>query len=596
MTTTSRTTESTLQGVAPPPVQASPDPVQSEAPAPRPRAGRWRPHGARRFRLLKAYRVTFQVIWSYVSLRLLARFFGREVLTQNLSERHLANARRVEQTILELQGLFIKVGQLISIMTNFLPEEFRKGLEGLQDQVPPRPYEDIEGRIREELGAPPEEVFAEFDREPLASASLGQVHRARLRTGEAVAVKVQHLDIDAIVRIDLKTIRRILGIVQWFVPIQGIDAYYSQIRQMIFAELDFDLEAKAIERIAANFTGDPMVVFPTVVRELSTHRVLVTSFVDGVKISDVAGIARLGIDRKALAERVLRAYCQMIFVDGNYHADPHPGNILARADGGIAFLDFGAVAELSPEMKQGITDFLEGVFARNTEQITRALRRMGFISRTGDSDVSERVIEYFHRRFQEEIQIDSLNLKDIKIDPQKGIENIADFRKLDISIRELTTTFRVPREWVLLERTILLLTGLCTHLDPEMNPMTIIRPYLQEFVFGKDRDFAELVLSGIKDTALRALSIPDDMQRFLSKAMKGELEVRFRGMRESAALLYALGHQVIYTLLGLGCATAAYLFDGREQAGPRDLALGAAGFFTFLLLGSMWSARRWRRR
>jgi len=546
--------------------------------------------------MVKAYWVTFQVIWSYVSLRLLARFFGREYLTHNLSERHLANAKRVEQTILELQGLFIKVGQLISIMTNFLPEEFRKGLEGLQDQVPPRPYEDIEGRIREELGAAPEEVFAEFEREPIASASLGQVHRARLKSGEAVAVKVQHLDIDAIVRIDLRTIRRILGIVQWFVPIQGIDAYYSQIRQMIFAELDFDQEAKAIQRIAANFEQDPMVSFPTVVPALSTHRVLVTSFIDGVKISDVAGIARLGIDRKALAERVLRAYCQMIFVDGTYHADPHPGNILARAGGGIAFLDFGAVAELSPEMKKGITDFLEGVIGRNTDQISRALRRMGFISRTGDSDVSERVIEYFHRRFQEEIQIDSLNLKDIKIDPQKGIENIADFRKLDISIRELTTTFKVPREWVLLERTILLLTGLCTHLDPEMNPMTIIRPYLQEFVFGKDKDFGELVLSGVKDTALRALSIPDDIQRFLSKAMRGELEVRFKGMRESATLLYALGHQVIYTLLGLGSATAAYLFDGPRQALARDVALGAAGFFALLLLGSMWSARRWRRR
>ncbi len=546
--------------------------------------------------MIKAYRVTFQVIWSYVSLRLLARFFGREYLTHNLSERHLANAKRVEQTILELQGLFIKVGQLISIMTNFLPEEFRKGLEGLQDQVPPRPYEDIEGRIREELGAAPEEVFAEFEREPIASASLGQVHRARLKSGEAVAVKVQHLDIDAIVRIDLRTIRRILGIVQWFVPIQGIDAYYSQIRQMIFAELDFDQEAKAIERIAANFKDDPMVSFPTVVPALSTHRVLVTSFIEGLKISDVAGISRLGIDRKALAERVLRAYCQMIFVDGTYHADPHPGNILARADGGIAFLDFGAVAELSPEMKKGITDFLEGVIGRNTDQISRALRRMGFISRTGDSDVSERVIEYFHRRFQEEIQIDSLNLKDIKIDPQKGIENIADFRKLDISIRELTTTFKVPREWVLLERTILLLTGLCTHLDPEMNPMTIIRPYLQEFVFGKDKDFGELVLSGVKDTALRALSIPDDIQRFLSKAMRGELEVRFKGMRESATLLYALGHQVIYTLLGLGSATAAYLFDGPRQALARDVALGATGFFALLLLGSMWSARRWRRR
>ncbi|MBI2894112.1 MAG: AarF/ABC1/UbiB kinase family protein [Deltaproteobacteria bacterium] len=554
-----------------------------------------RPRGTLRFRLFKAYWVTFQVIWSYLSLKLLARFLGHDAILHALSERHLANAKRVEHTILELQGLFIKVGQLISIMTNFLPEEFRRGLEGLQDQVPPRPYEEIDGRIREEFGEGPDSVFREFDREPIASASLGQVHRARLKSGEEVAVKVQHLDIDEIVRVDLKAIRRILGIVRWFVPIQGLDAYYSQIREMILAELDFDLEARHIERIAANFVNDPMVSFPKVYRELSTHRVLVTSFVNGVKISDVVGIGRLGVDRKALAERVLKAYCQMIFVDGVYHADPHPGNILARPDGGIVFLDFGAVAVLSTEMKEGITQFLEGVIGRDTEAIARSLRRMGFIARHGDTAVSERVIEYFHRRFQEEIHIESLNLKDIKIDPQKGLENIADFRKLDIGIRELTSTFRVPKDWVLLERTVLLLTGLCTHLDPEMNPMTTIRPYLEEFVFGK-RDFGELMLSAVKDMALGAISIPDDIKRYLAKAMRGDLEMRFRGMRESTSLIYALGHQLIYTLFALAGAGAAYLFDERAAWTARNVALGVSGWFLLALVLSMLGARRFKRR
>ena len=166
----------------------------------------------RRLRFLKAYRTTFAVILSYLRLKLLARLLGRAWYQSNIGRVHALNARRIERTIIELQGLFIKVGQLISIMTNFLPEEFRKPLESLQDQVPPRPISEIRKSIQEELSASPEELFAFFDDVPVASASLGQVHRARLKDGTEVAVKVQHADIDVIVQMDLKTIWRIMVI------------------------------------------------------------------------------------------------------------------------------------------------------------------------------------------------------------------------------------------------------------------------------------------------------------------------------------------------------------------------------------------------
>src|SRR5687768_11788117 len=153
---------------------------------------RFRRLGATRWRFVKAYWVTFVVIASYLRLTLLAKILGRDFWEANISATHTRNAMRIEKTVIELQGLFIKVGQLISIMTNFLPEEFRKPLEALQDQVPPRPLEEITRRIEEELGAPPEKIFASFDRMPLASASLGQVHRATLHDGAEVVIKVQH--------------------------------------------------------------------------------------------------------------------------------------------------------------------------------------------------------------------------------------------------------------------------------------------------------------------------------------------------------------------------------------------------------------------
>ncbi|RYG70576.1 AarF/ABC1/UbiB kinase family protein, partial [bacterium] len=243
-----------------------------------------------RFRFVRAYVTTFQVIASYMWLSLMSRVRGAAFREEALPRVHARNARRVYRTILALQGLFIKVGQLLSIMANFLPAEFRDELEGLQDQVPPRPFEEIVPRLEAELGGPVSAYFKELKQTPIASASLGQVHEARLMDGAHVVVKVQHRDIDEIVRLDTKTIRRILGIVQWFVPLQGLDGYYHQIKELLEQELDFVREADSIEQISKNFANDPNVVFAIPVRALSTHRVLTTSFVEGKKVNDLEAI------------------------------------------------------------------------------------------------------------------------------------------------------------------------------------------------------------------------------------------------------------------------------------------------------------------
>jgi ubiquinone biosynthesis protein len=536
------------------------------------------------WRFFRAYATTFQVIFSYVWLSLKSRVFGRAYRQERIAAIHRRNARRVEATILDLQGLFIKVGQLLSILANFLPEEFRAELEGLQDQVPPRPFEEIRKLIESELGSI-EKHFAGFDTTPIASASLGQVHEAKLEDGRRVAVKVQHADIDEIVRLDLHTIRRIMMIVQWFVPVQGLDAYYHQIRELLRQEIDFTQEADHIERIAQNFKADDRVRFPVPVRSASTSRVLTTTFVDGLKVSDMSGIDALGLDKKDVARRLVRIYCQMIFVDGFYHADPHPGNVLVDKDGSIVLLDFGAVAELSTEMKAGIPEFLEGVLRRDTERLIKALRKMGFLSRTTDPTVSEKIIEYFHRRFQEEVKIESFNLKDIKIDPQRGLENILDLRKMNIGLKELSGAFHVPKDWVLLERTILLLYGCCSLLDPECNPMSIIQPYLQDFVLG-NRDWTRIAVDAAREMALSAITLPDDMKKYLTRATRGDLEVRVRGVHDGARTIYAIGRQLIYTAIGIATGFAGLELYLRGEPRPARFLFGAAAVSAVLLLGS----------
>ncbi|MFQ5627484.1 MAG: AarF/UbiB family protein, partial [bacterium] len=187
----------------------------------------------RRFRLIKIYGVTSRILISYLLSWIAGLLRGPDWVAHSRPALHQRNAQRAVRTILDLKGLFIKVGQLISILTNFLPEDFRHELEKLQDQIPPRPLAEIHSRIRAELGEEPAELFEHFESTPIASASLAQVHEARLHDGRRVAVKVQHVEIEEIARLDLKTIRNILSVVGAFVRVRGLNAQFVQIQEMI---------------------------------------------------------------------------------------------------------------------------------------------------------------------------------------------------------------------------------------------------------------------------------------------------------------------------------------------------------------------------
>lgn len=548
------------------------------------------------FRFFRAYLTTFHVIFSYLWIFFMKRTRGNAYFMAVIEDVNRSNARRVQRTLSALQGLFIKVGQLISIMTNILPDTYRQELEKLQDKITPRPYSEINKRIKLEFGASPEELFREFDRQAIASASLGQVHRAVLKTGDEVAVKVQHWNIDRIVIKDLKTIRRIMKIIQFFFPIQGLDEYYEQIRQMIYEELDFSLEAENIQLIATNFEGNDRVHFPKVYGEYSTTKVLTTSFVRGAKVTDLEALEKMGVDRTKLSNLIVTTYCQMIFVDGEYHADPHPGNILVHEDNSITFLDFGAVASLSDSTKEGIPEFLEGLIRRNTTQIMRALNKMGFIAKTGSEETSETIIEYFHQRFAEEIKIESFNLKDVKIDPEVGLDSLLDLRKMNIGIREMTSSFRVPRDWVMLERCLLLLFGLVCYLDKELNPTSIIYPYLKDFVLGRDRDWQAIVLDSLKEAAFSYLTLPQEVRRMMNKVKRGEITFRLHGAADREKYAHSRGRQYIYTTFALASWGTGMYFHSQDILIAAGICAGSTLLFLALLFGSSLYSRKFRKK
>jgi len=547
------------------------------------------------WRFLKAYLTTFTVLGSYLWLNFLSRVLGPSYKEDRIIQLHQKNAQRIQETILRLQGLFIKVGQLFSIMTNFLPPEFRSGLKDMQDAVPARPYSQIEQRVLEEFDRQPLEVFATFEKEPIASASLGQVHLATTKDGRQVAVKVQHIGVEAMSRSDLKTIRRIIQIVRLFLHIRGLDNFYQEIRAMILDELDFHIEAANIEQIARNFQGHTNVVLPRVIPELSTEKVLTLDYVDGIKITENARLREAGLNPSQLAKNVVTAYCQMIFVDGVYHADPHPGNILVQPDGRIVFLDFGAVGHLSTTMRQGISSFFEALIKGDRDQLLKALRTMGFLRVGSDySAAATRLIENFHRKFQEEISIEEFSLSSIKIDTQKGLDALADVWQIDVGIRELSKEFYIPREWVLLERTALLLAGLCTHLDPAMNPAETIRPYLEEFVLGKDRDWSEMLFDLSREKLLSFLALPGQIDRAIERTLAGNVTFRVDGIQAGAELLYSAGRQLIYTLLAVASSGfGIYCYERGATDLARYAAYSALGCGILLLL-SMFRASRFR--
>ena len=553
-------------------------------------------------RLLKAYTTTVQIAVSYLWLSFRRRFNSPDRFAELTQEAHRRNARRVERAVVALQGLFIKVGQLISIMANFLPEAFRRELEGLQDQVPPRPYEDIEARLLEEFGGrSPSEVFASFDRHPIASASIGQVHVARLHNGERVAVKVQYPDIERIVRTDLQAMRRIFGVLSRFMPEWGFDTTYREIREMVLAELDYRKEAEAMRQISGNFKGRTDVLLPRVISEHSTSRVLTTEWMAGVKAADLAGLAATGVDTRRAARLVVEAYCQQIFVDGIYHADPHPGNLLLRQgdDGSgnptLVFLDFGATAEVSQGMRKGMVNFLQGAMTQDSGRIVAAMKEMGFISRRADPEVFDRVVQYFHDRFRSQLRMDGFSLKDIRFETETKLASLLDLGELNVSLADLRDAFHVPKEWVLLERTLLLLLGVCTTLDPEMNPIGAIQPYVERFVLGERKELSDTFMEASREAAFSALALPSELKRFLTLAARGDLSVRSVEVEDGLRLVYTGVQQILWAGLGISATAFAVVFDGRGQPTARGFATGAGIFFGLLLFSSVLRGRRVRR-
>jgi len=504
------------------------------------------------YRKRKAYFTATQVFLSYYWLRFKARFFGDAYYKKQIPLLHLKNATRIKNRIQELQGLLIKFGQLVSNLSNVLPVEFRAPLEALQDKVVAKDFKEIEATILAELGRPYHEIFTDFNPEPIAAASIGQVHRAKLN-GEDVIVKVQHADIELIAAADLEIIKNLVKAHAFFMDIQGLEHTYEQVKVMIEEELDYKKEAEAMQEIQASLLKAPefRVKVPQVYLAHNTKKVLVAEFCPGVKISNIPVLQAWNIDLNEVAKRLIEMYCKMVLIDGFYHADPHPGNILVNQEGEIILLDFGATARLSATTKEAIPELIEAMVKNDTEETVAALRKLGFLGNDKDSrKFVEKLVNIFKEFLENEVEFDGLNFQNIKLN--SGVGSLSNLL-IKIDLRDISNNIRIPKEYILLNRTIVLLLGNTFNLAPELNALTVVRPYVKKHLLAQNEDFISAIIKGFKNQIATAVSLPKDLSSFLKKSKPEDIQDELKAINFMLNKFYRLAKGILLTIIiGMG--------------------------------------------
>ncbi|MCS0499868.1 ABC1 kinase family protein [Protaetiibacter mangrovi] len=472
-------------------------------------------------------------------------------------------ARRFHGLAVELGGLMIKVGQFLSSRLDVLPPEITSELEGLQDEVAAESFERIRAQTEAELGIPLEVAFTAFDPVPIAAASLGQAHRARLSPGvaadvgfEDVVVKVQRPGIEQVVEVDLAALRRV-G--RWLMRVRlvssRVDApgLVEEFATTSLAEIDYLNEAGNAERFAADFAGDARIRTPAVVWDRTSLRVLTLSDVTAIKITDVAALEAVGIDPAAVAQELARATFQQIFVAGFFHADPHPGNIFVTPGPRgstdawrLTFVDFGMMGEISDALRAGLRDFILAVVARDGRALVASLERLGVLLPGADTEELERAMAASFDRFG---GMGVAELRDL--DPRE-LEAFA--RQFGDTIRSLP--FQLPENFLLLIRTISLISGVTSALNRDFNMWDAVDPFARSVLSNSVGDVRELGRRAV-GYATTIGRLPQRVDELVTRIDRGQLAVRAPGVENRLSSLERLLSRLISAIV-----FAAMLFSG----------------------------------
>lgn len=399
------------------------------------------------------------------------QFLQARLRPADMSERwarfNRSSAESIYATAVDLRGLILKGCQFLGSRSDVLPREYVEVLSKLQDRVPPKSFAVVRRTVESELGRPLEEVFESFAQRPIASASLAQVHEAKLRGGERVAVKVQYPEVAALVQSDLANLRmlfRAVGAIERNVDLMPL---IDELGTYVPRELDFLNEADNAELAARQLASRPDVRVPRIHRELTSGRLLVMEFIDGIKITDVAQLRAVGVDLQRVAQTLVEVYCEQVLVHGFFHADPHPGNLLVEPGSSrLVMLDFGLSKDLPPGFRDAVVRLAMSLLQDDAEALASALFDMGFETRTGErqalSDAARFFLD-FAARFRTQSYVDA-----------------SMFEQLNEELPELVRQnpiVKVPGHIVLLGRVLGLLSGVSRTLGSRVDLLRTLAPY-----------------------------------------------------------------------------------------------------------------------
>ncbi|CUB46206.1 putative protein kinase UbiB [Bacillus cereus] len=430
-------------------------------------------------------------------------------------EIHLkTKAERIRSFLEELGPTFIKMGQIASTRPDLIPADIIYELEQLQDKVSSFSYQEVKQIIEEELDCAIEDIFEEFQETPLAAASIGQVHYGLLKSGERVAIKIQRPNIEKIIKIDLEILQHLAELaelrLEWAARYQ-IRNIIEEFSKSLQAELNYTIEGQNAEKVAHQFKYHPDICVPKVYWDYTSSKVLTMEYMEGIKLNEFKKLDDQGLNRKVLAERVVQAILHQILIEGFFHGDPHPGNILLLPREVIVFMDFGMVGSLSPELKQHLASLVISMMRQNTRGVIKAITGMGLVP-------------------------DDVNMKQLTADVDYLKQNYYDVPLSQVSlgkaVHELLNIaykhhIQIPSDITLLGKTLLTIEGVVEKLDPELSILKVAEPFGRQLLKERyhPRKVAEDVLDYVIENGEILIQLPKQLKELTSVMQKGKMRI-----------------------------------------------------------------------
>jgi predicted unusual protein kinase regulating ubiquinone biosynthesis (AarF/ABC1/UbiB family) len=509
-------------------------------------------------------------------------------------------ARHFHTLAIDLGGLMIKVGQFMSSRLDVLPPEITSELDGLQDEVPSADFDRVRELAEADLGVPLETAFTSFDPTPVAAASLGQVHRARLSRSDAgivgfdnVVVKIQRPGIDEIVKVDLAALRKVAG---WLDRVRFISrrvdlpALLQEFARISLQEIDYLHEGTSAERFAENFAGNPRVHAPTVVWERTTRRVLTLSDVTAIKISDRDALVAAGINPAEVAQELASAMFDQLFTHSFFHADPHPGNIFVtpassrslnrqKPPWSLTFVDFGMMGEVPDSLRGGMQRLVVAVAARDAKGLVASIREMGMLLPSAESAPLEHAMSELFDRFG------GMGFAQLqKVDPRE----FKDFADRFGNVMR-TMPFQLPENLLLIIRAVSVTSGVSTALNPAFNIWSAIEPYAQKLTRSEGLNSVRDVVQQAAATAAVLARLPQQLDDLATLIQHEQLAIRTPGLDNRVRAFERLAQRVLSAIVFAGLLIGGIFLKQTDEVfgwvlmGASGLPLlhaMFAGFFT----------------